>query len=150
MRLAKDAPPQGLYPGQTAKFFPPLAVWPSGGSPRWQGACAAGGGHTARTAKGHGAPPVLAVWPPGAGRSPVGGAGLAPQGAACPPMVVGPDSCPIQGPVVPSGCHTQIRAGRATRAVEQQLVCSCTRSCPGPKRAAQFRKWCARPETTAS
>jgi hypothetical protein len=98
--------PQGRGPGQTAKFSLLLAVWTCAGSPRWQGACAAGGGHTANPAKGHGAPPVLAVWPWGAGRSPIGGAGKAPPGPASPPNGpwTGPQ-CPFQRPVVPFLLH---------------------------------------------
>ena len=57
--------PRALDPCQTAKLLPPLAVCPRAGNPDWKGAYAAWGGHTAKTAKGHGAPPVLAVWPPG-------------------------------------------------------------------------------------
>jgi hypothetical protein len=109
------APPRGLSPGQTAKFCPPLAVRYRAGSQRWQSACAAGRGHTAKTAKSHGAPPVLAVRPPRpAGRpsavpgkprkgrpAPQGPLDRAPgpgPGAGCSLRGAGPESAPGVSP----------------------------------------------------
>jgi hypothetical protein len=61
LTVRRWAPPGSFSPARLPNSSPPLAVCSRARSPWVQSAYAAGGGQTARTATGHGAPPVLAV-----------------------------------------------------------------------------------------